>query len=157
MTLQKPALLRDIFDDIFNLMLNDTGFSLTGFTQHVKPASFSIPSYPVSSYAVAKDGSTKLEVALTGFDEKEIDVSLSDDVLTIKASKNDGDKETWSYVYNNVATRDIDVSFKLSPNMDLEKITTTYVNGLLTVKFPVKFDEKKIRKIELNTSREIEA
>ena len=100
-------------------------------------------------YNIYKDGlNFQIEVALAGIEKKDIDIELSDAVLTVKY---DGPKDTDSNVealHCGIAKRSFKLKFTLAE--DLEVLGASLKNGLLTIDMErVVPDHKKPRSIEV--------
>jgi len=86
-----------------------------------------------------KDGNLVLRAELPGIDEKEIDLKLEGNVLTLKGERKvekDEKKANYHRVesYHGAFSR----SFKLPDTVDRDKIRAEYKNGILTVTIPQK-------------------
>ena len=80
----------------------------------------------------------KLEAELPGFDEKDINIRLDGQNLTIESRKEDEKKEDKSAVDRNYLLRERRVSsfsrsFKLPENADPEGISASFKNGILSL------------------------
>lgn len=100
-------------------------------------------------YNIYKDGlNFQIEVALAGIEKKDIDIELSDAVLTVKY---DGPKDTDSNteaLHRGIAKRAFKLKFTLAE--DLEVLGASLKNGLLTIDMErVVPDHKKPRSIEV--------
>ena len=100
-------------------------------------------------YNIYKDGlNFQIEVALAGIGKKDIDIELSDAVLTVKY---DGPKDTDSNteaLHRGIAKRAFKLKFTLAE--DLEVLGASLKNGLLTIDMErVVPDHKKPRSIEV--------
>ena len=100
-------------------------------------------------YNIYKDGlNFQIEVALAGIEKKDIDIELSDAVLTIKY---DGPKDTDSNaeaLHHGIAKRAFKLKFTLAE--DLEVLGASLKNGLLAIDMErVVPDHKKPRSIEV--------
>ena len=100
-------------------------------------------------YNIYKDGlNFQIEVALAGIEKKDIDIELSDAVLTIKY---DGPQDTESNaeaLHRGIAKRAFKLKFTLAE--DLEVLGASLKNGLLTIDMErVVPDHKKPRSIEV--------
>ena len=90
-----------------------------------------------------KDGNLILRAELPGMTEKEIDLKLEGNILTLKGERkieNDDNKGTWHRIesYHGSFTR----SFRLPETIDMEKIGADYKNGVLTITLPQKPEVK---------------
>ena len=97
-----------------------------------------------------KDGNLILRAEMPGLDEKEIELNIQGNVLTLKGEKK-FDKEEKREEFHRVErgygvfTR----SFSLPNTVDTEKIRAEYKNGVLTVTIPQK-PEVRPREIPVN-------
>lgn len=95
-----------------------------------------------------------LTAELAGVDEKDVDISVADGVLTITGEKKDEREEKDSRCF--VTERSYGSftrSINLGDSVDADKIDATYKNGILTVKLP-KVPEQVIepKKIKIKTT-----
>ena len=100
-------------------------------------------------YNIYKDGlNFQIEVALAGIEKKDVDIELSDAVLTVKY---DGPKDTDSNaeaLHRGIAKRAFKLKFTLAE--DLEVLGASLKNGLLTIDMErLVPDHKKPRSIEV--------
>ncbi|MBN2321562.1 MAG: Hsp20/alpha crystallin family protein [Acidobacteria bacterium] len=97
-----------------------------------------------------KDGNLILRAELPGLNEKEIELKLEGNILTLKGERkmeNEDEKGTYHRVesYYGSFTR----SFRLPETVDCEKINAEYRNGVLKVTIPQK-PEVKPREIPVS-------
>jgi HSP20 family protein len=97
-----------------------------------------------------KDGSLILRAELPGMTEKEIDLKIEGNTLTLKGERkmeNEDNKSNYHRVesFYGSFTR----SFRLPDTVDYEKINAEYKNGVLTVTLPQK-PEVKPREIPVS-------
>lgn len=127
-----------MFDDFFrgsDLSLLDEGRSWGAFS----------PSVDVRE----DEKQVTVKAELPGMDEKEIDVSLSSDGLTIKGEKKDEKEEKGKdYRYRETSYGSFHRLIPLPEGLNLEKVEARFKNGVLTVTLPrleaAKTKEKKI-------------
>ena len=97
------------------------------------------------------DKEYRVTAELPGLDEKNVEVSLSDDVLTIKGEKKEETEEKKKDTY--VSERrfgSFQRSFSLPDGVDANKIEASMRKGLLTVLLPKSAEaQKKSRKVEI--------
>lgn len=140
---------RDLFDDFINefLGINTTLQTLDEFFQlyDFRP---DVPRYPVSNWWIGKDGTSVFEFAFTGVDKADIKVEVVNQVLTVTSKPRQSEiKGSEGYfVYRNISKKEASVSIRLSDRQDVDKITTSYKDGLLTVTIPLKEEVKPTRK-----------
>ena len=103
---------------------------------------------------VSEDGDEILVTAeLPGIDEKDIDVSLTRDALTIKGekkiSKEDKGKDYYRMERSYGAFHR---TIPLPEGVDTDKVKATFKNGVLTVTLPKTAEAKERKKIPVSTS-----
>ena len=91
-----------------------------------------------------------VRASLPGVKPEDIDVSIEDRVLTIKAATDTGsERKEDGYLVRERRTGSFHRSLRLSDTVDADKAETTYENGVLTVSLP-KVESKKSRRLEIN-------
>jgi len=110
-----------------------------------------IPNYPPYNIRKTDDSTYVIEMAVAGFGESEIEITLNDDKLTVEGSaKDSGDDEV---LYQGLALRDFTRSFTLNDQIEIEN--AEMVNGLLKIWLErVVPESKKPKKIEINSNKE---
>lgn len=109
------------------------------------------PSYPPYNLIRKSDSVVLLELAIAGFAETEISVSVENGYLKIAGKKVTDDEI--NFLYKGIGTRAFERSFYLS---DDAKVTdASYVSGILTitVEYP-KPEEKKPIQIPITTTEQ---
>ena len=96
---------------------------------------FSTVSRSAATDIIEKDDSFVIETELAGFDKSEINVSLKEGVLTIRAEHNGERTPDEGYVRRERTWETIERSFEVS-GVDTNGIGASYVNGILTVTLP---------------------
>jgi HSP20 family protein len=128
--------LRDQMNRLF-----DTAFR--GLTRQTAPA---WPSLEVQE----KDGAYRISAELPGLDEKDVEVSVQDGVLTIRGEKKaeTEDKERqYSERYYGRFERRLALG-----ELDEDKITASFANGVLTITAP-KSAKAEAKKIPISTAQ----
>lgn len=97
------------------------------------------------------DGTSVLEYALVGFDEKDINVSVVGNQLKIEASSSKEEKEDGEFIHRKIARRNVKKLFSLHDSIDKEKISAVYKNGLLRIELPERKEEQKEIKVKVIT------
>lgn len=98
-----------------------------------------------------KDGNIILRAEVPGMDEKDIDIQLEGNVLTIRGERKpepDAEKYNFHQVESFYGT--FSRSFTLPNTIDAEKIDANYRNGVLSVTIPQR-PEVKPRSIKVTT------
>ena len=125
------------FDRIFNTLLEMT------------PTKQS--SYPPYNVVKHSDTSYSVELALAGFSESELDISIKDSILTIEGvSDNSSDLE---YLHRGIASRAFTREFTLADTINI--VDAKFKDGILIISLEnVIPEEHKARKIAINSSTE---
>jgi HSP20 family protein len=84
-----------------------------------------------------KDGQYVFRVALPGVDPKDVDVSFTKNVLTIKGErKAEAEGSRGQYFVRELTYGAFERSFSLPEGVDADKIHATYANGMLELTVP---------------------
>jgi len=96
---------------------------------------------------------------LPGVDPDEIEVSVEENLLTIKgstkASEETGEGKDVDYLVKERRTGSFRRTLRLPKTADTDKARPHYDNGVLTVSFP-RLESKKVKQIKVTTGREPE-
>lgn len=144
------------YTTVFNQLRNDP--FLVGFDQlfdrlvSAGAGTTQAAAYPPYNIVKRGEDDFAIEIALAGFAEEEIEVTVKDDTLTIESKKDhsaSSDRE--SFIHQGIAERNFKRTWTLSPTV---KVTGgSFVNGLLSVNLVNEIlEEKKPRKININTN-----
>ena len=105
-----------------------------------------MPDYPKTNGYVLPNGDTIIEVAITGFERDELKITREDQVLIVKAHKqNQTDTDDRKYLYHQIAERNFEYKVACSDKQDLDKIDATVHNGKLIIKIPLKESARPIK------------
>ena len=100
------------------------------------------------------DGGIEVTVELPGMEQKDVEVSLAGDALTIKGEKKVERKEEKKGYY--VSERSYGSVFRtipLPPGLDADKVDASFRNGVLTVKIPHSPEAKaRMKRIEVKSA-----
>ncbi|NQW21210.1 MAG: Hsp20/alpha crystallin family protein [Chloroflexi bacterium] len=131
------------FEDIFTRFLGIRP-SLTASTEQ---EAWSIP------LDVAQEGDNLVVIAsIPGTTKDNIDVSVDDNVLTIKAeTQESSSKESDGYLLRERRTGSYYRALRLPETVDFEKAESLFKDGVLTIKLP-KLESKKARKLEISAA-----
>ena len=120
------------------------------------------PSWPrESSWAAAPavdvaetDKGYEIAAELPGMDEKNVEVKLSDGVLTIKGEKREEKEEKKKdYYLSERSFGSFQRSFQVPDGVDTNKIEANFKNGVLTVSLPKSAEaQKAAKKIEVKAA-----
>jgi len=88
-------------------------------------------NYP--PYNIIKETETiwKIEVAVAGFDESELDVEIVNNELVVTGAVNKENKAEQQYLHQGIAGRDFERIFALADNVEVKGASVK--NGILTV------------------------
>jgi HSP20 family protein len=118
-----------------------SNFGLTSSTEHMPKMD-----------ARESDSEVELTVELPGLEEKDVNVSIADGVLTIRGEKSAEDEtKDGDYHYRERSYGSFFRSISIPPGIDESKIKATLKKGLLTVTIP-KTPAAKAKKIEVTSS-----
>lgn len=100
---------------------------------------------------VEKDHEFEITCELPGMDEKDIELKLAGDMLTIKGEKTEQKEEREKdYYLSERRYGSFQRSFQLPDGVDAGKIEANFAKGVLTVKMPKSAEaQKKEKKIEV--------
>jgi HSP20 family protein len=97
------------------------------------------------------DGEIKVSAELPGLDDEDIDVSLSNDVLTISGEKKEEkEQEGKDYYRMERSYGSFRRAIPLPAEVDADKVDAIFQKGVLTVTLP-KTDETKSKKVTVKT------
>jgi HSP20 family protein len=129
-----------VFDDLFNELyslptsfLSKSGVDLS-------------PRIDISE----TDAAYKIEAELPGINQKEIDVKIDNNILTIKGKKEDiKEEKEKNYHLRERYYGAFQRSISLPNNIEPEKIKASFENGVLNISVP-KSDKRTPKKIEIS-------
>jgi HSP20 family protein len=100
------------------------------------------------------EGQLSVTAELPGLDEKDIDVSLKDHVLTIKGEKKaEKEEKDKSYFRVERSFGSFQRSIRIPDDIEADKIKASFKNGLLNISIPKSEDkEKSVKKIEVKSA-----
>ncbi|MBI2586189.1 MAG: Hsp20 family protein [Rhodospirillales bacterium] len=106
-------------------------------------------SYPPYNIVQVSEEGYRISLAVAGFSDNELDVTVTDNTLVVSGRLNGEDKET-TYLHRGIAGRPFERRFQLAD--DIKVMGSSLVNGLLSVDLLREVpEEKKPRKIAIAT------
>jgi HSP20 family protein len=106
---------------------------------------------------IQKKEEIDVKASVPGVNPDDIDVTVEDGVLTIRAEKKtETETEDEKYLIRERATGSFYRALRLPDTVDAEKIESHYDNGILTIVMP-KAEEKKKKQIQVKVSGEKKA
>lgn len=109
-------------------------------------------NYPPYNIVKTEDDHYVIEIAVAGFIQDEIDITVEDGELKVSGTKKLDDSA--EYLHKGIAARDFTRTFTLADTVEVRG--ADLVNGILKIDLEnVIPDEKKPRKIEIGSSEEV--
>ncbi len=102
---------------------------------------------PVDIYET--DDQVVMIADIPGVDQKNVDITLENDVLTIEGSVDSKTPEGYELVWSEYGTGDYFRSFNLSDDIDQSKVDAKVTDGVLKITF-AKAEPAKPKKIKVN-------
>lgn len=135
-------LIDEFFNRFFNFPLNSNcSSSLTGPKLPVSP------DYPVANIYFDNDGILHIELAVTGYSKDELNITIENDVLSIKGTKEEPYGEGRVYIHQKLVCRSFEAAYRISNKYDLEKLDVQLKNGLLKISAPLKPEVRPNKKV----------
>lgn len=130
----KPEMrFQGLFDNLFSpefQVLNRSGLAATNF------------SLPKVNIKEGEDGYL-LELAVPGMAKADFKIKLDQDVLSISSEKKEeASKDTKEYRRQEFTYQAFERRFNLPEDVDSEKISANYVNGVLSIEIPRREEAK---------------
>ncbi len=137
--------------DISPLMRATVGFDrlmkLTDSAARIDSASFSYPPYNIEKTG---DDDYRITMAVAGFSEDELDVTVKDASLLISGKKAEAEEDGAAYLHRGIATRSFERRFDLADHIRV--FGARVENGLLHVDLRREVPESlKPRRIKIET------
>lgn len=88
-------------------------------------------NYPPHNVIKTGENTVTIEVAVAGFSEGEIDISLDKRVLTIAGARKTEDDAAYEYLHRGISSRDFRHTFTLADHVEVRSASVT--NGILRV------------------------
>ena len=102
-------------------------------------------NYPPYNIVKVDETTQELQVALAGFDAKDIEVAQERGVLTLRASKKEPNDDTQTYVHRGIAFRNVARNWQLADNARVDNVD--YTDGLLRITVGLEIPEHQQRKV----------
>ena len=147
---QTPSLFRDRFEEPFHALQQQMNRLFTGFFDDLKmesPQGMMFPRLDIKE----NDKELILEAEMPGMNEKDIDVTLSNNVLTLRGEKKQEKEEKEGQYYHVERSfgsfhRDI----PLPCEIESDKVHASFKNGVLKIRLPKCPEvQKKAKRIEI--------
>ena len=107
-------------------------------------------NYPPFNIVKDDDTNYRIEIAVSGFSEDELNIVVKESTLTVTGNVDDK-LENMNYIHKGISSRNFDRTFTL--NQDVVVNDAKMVNGMLVIYLEHLIpEEKRPRKIAINTS-----
>ena len=106
------------------------------------------------SDVVETEGGVEVSVELPGMEQRDVEVSLTGDSLTIKGEKRiETQEEKRGYYVSERSYGSVYRTIPLPPGVDADKAEATFKNGVLTVRLPQTAEAKeKVKRVEVKSA-----
>lgn len=109
-------------------------------------------NYPPHNITQEADDAYSIELAVAGFNEKEISVELEKQNLTITGNK--AEKDEVNYVHKGISNKSFAKSFRLAENVKVKDVSL--LNGMLTIALQIVVpEEDKPIKLAINSGPQL--
>src|SRR5271167_1343379 len=146
---------RSEMDRLFDRFSSGFGFpSLRGMFD-TEPALRSSFSFSTPAIDMSEDEKAyKISAELPGIDAKDIDVSVSGDILVLKGEKRqEREEKDKNYHFSERAYGSFQRAFELPGSVDRSKVAADFSKGVLTITLPKTAEaQKPTKKIEVKSS-----
>jgi HSP20 family protein len=105
------------------------------------------PTYPVSNYSIMKDGTSVIEIAVSGFYSDEITVKREGLKIIVEGKKVSKDEVERKYIYKHIGERDFTLEYTGSEKWDYDKLSVKLNNGILKIEIPIKEECKPVNRV----------
>lgn len=140
MTSYLPSVISTIRTDAFDRQVDRL------FIEALREFGVADPTWVPASNAWEDDNGFSVQMALPGWEPKDIALEVKNQVLTVKGERNVELKDSEKYHVREIADGRFTRLFQLPPFVEQDKATATHRHGLLTISFP-KREEAKCRRI----------
>ena len=123
-----------------------------GFYRGVPDVNERFTDYGPDVDIVETDNDVRVSVEAPGIDQKDIKVSVRENILTLKGEKQrEQEVENTSYHLSERCFGSFERSFTLPTNIQADKVTATYTHGVLNITLP-KAEEAKPKEIAVKVA-----
>lgn len=153
------ALVKDFFQkpfEVLNVSSKDFDKFFVGFDEQFdrmaklsQEMTKNIPAYPPFNIKKVSENKYSIEMAVAGFSQSDIDITLDGNKLTISGKTTD-DAENSEFLFKGIANRAFTRTFALADKIEVE--SAEIVNGMLKVALDKMVEVSTIKKIEVKDS-----
>jgi molecular chaperone IbpA len=113
--------------DPFSIGFNDVFNDLESMSKSIAKAAM----YPPYNIKQVKENKFVIEMAVAGFAQSDIEVTLEGNKLVIKGNTEDSDDAPENFIYKGIANRNFTREFKLADKVEIEN--AELMNGMLKI------------------------
>jgi molecular chaperone IbpA len=137
--------------DLTPLLRSSVGFeNLNRLVDFASRPDISDSAYPPYDIEKTGEDAYRITMAVAGFAQDDLDISLKENVLTIKA-KGSEEEEERTFLHRGIAKRSFERRFQLADTIRVDG--ASFENGLLNIELAREVPEhKKERRIEIGTT-----
>lgn len=107
------------------------------------------PNFPPYNIRKVNEVDRMIEMAVAGYSEKDIDITLEDGILTIKGDKvSEETEDSNNYLHKGVAMRKFTRQFRLADTAEVRDATLEH--GMLNILIALPEPESKVQRIAIN-------
>lgn len=112
----------------------------------------SAANYPPHNVIKTGEETVTIQIAVAGFYEGEIDLTVNGKILTVTGTNNREDDASWEYMYRGISSRNFTREFTLAEYVEVTNAVVT--NGILNIYLERKVpEEKKPKQIAINYAK----
>ena len=113
-------------------------------------------SYPPHDIIKLDEDKYQISLAVAGLSRDDIDVTLKEDVLTMRYDGDQSEEKVPEYVYRGISKRRFKKEFVLSEHLIVRDDSVSLENGILSITLYRQIpEEKKPRKLQINTKPQL--
>jgi molecular chaperone IbpA len=101
-------------------------------------------NYPPHNVIKTGENTVTIEMAVAGFDEGEISITLENNLLTISGSQLINEPINYEYLHRGLSSRDFEQNFRLAEHVEVKDATIK--NGILIILLEREVPEDKLPK-----------
>ncbi len=134
----RPSCSHHGFDSLMNEFLNE-GCNYDRYAKNEL-------TFNPSSNVFETEDSFRLELSIPGYEKDQIKLSVENDLLIIKAEVTDTEEKEYKYAKKEFSVSNFEKSYRLSKNINQEKIDASFKNGVLIVSLPKKEEAISVKR-----------
>lgn len=109
-------------------------------------------NYPPYNVIKTGENTVTIEMAVAGFADGEVSISIENNVLIIQGSQLQNEPINYEYLHRGLSSRDFEQNFRLAEHVEVKDATIK--NGILTILLEREVpEEKKPRSIAINFNK----